>query len=85
MARPKRRFGDVLRVSLCCPLCAVEPMTAGGPVLRVVAYRDRTVRLECRACNLRFSVDAEQAWDAIMATGFKGAYATVTFTRHERD
>jgi hypothetical protein len=50
LVRPRRFLGQTLRNMLRCPLCAQQN-------LRVVAYRRRSVRLECGACELRFSID----------------------------
>lgn len=66
MERPYRRAGDEeLRKYLVCPLCQAPakglPLPRpedfeGLPPLRVVAYRQSTVRFECRECGLRFSI-----------------------------
>lgn len=67
--RPRRRPGDVLRTVLLCPLCGtVSFMGVAVPAkgsLRVVAYRRRSVRLECRQCRLRFSLDTAQVTDLL--------------------
>lgn len=68
MARAE--LGAILRKNLHCPLCSptgvgdVMSMMAmgGGPdvevqPLRIVAYRKTSVRLACRSCGLRFSID----------------------------
>jgi hypothetical protein len=55
--RPRRASGHLLRDLLACPLC-------GGQV-RVVAYRERSTRLACVACELRFSLDALAVADAL--------------------
>jgi transcription elongation factor Elf1 len=52
---PRRRWGDVLRRVLTCPICGSYGEDV--PPLRVVKWRADTVRLECPACGLRFSVD----------------------------
>ena len=54
---------------LLCPLCGAVPfMGVAIPPqgsLRVVAYRRRSVRLECRECRLRFSLDTAQVTDLL--------------------
>jgi hypothetical protein len=68
MKRPMRRVGEMLTYFLVCPWTACR-----GP-LRVVAYRARTARLECRTCGQRFSVDAEivERLEAAMVEEFGG-------------
>jgi transcription elongation factor Elf1 len=83
MQRPRRRFGDVIREIVGCPLCRREPGAVGTMRLRVVAYRQKTIRLECPVCELRFSVDHHNLVDAIGRSGFRAAMATVIYTRHE--
>jgi hypothetical protein len=55
---PRRQLSAVLADLLHCPLCWQNPF--GGPGGRVVAFRSRTVRLECRGCGLRWSIDLGQ-------------------------
>lgn len=57
--RPRRVLGELLRLELCCPLCRGQ--------LRVVAYRESTCRLECRECELRFSVEPAMVGHAMAA------------------
>ena len=67
-AKPRAELGETLRQQLCCPLCSADPSRSiaallGGQTqtkpLRVVAFRVSSVRLECRECGLRFSIDPE--------------------------
>jgi hypothetical protein len=46
--RPRRN--SPLAELLLCPLCRHD-------LVRVVAYRERTVRLECKRCELRYSLN----------------------------
>lgn len=57
--RPRRELGNVLTFVLTCPFCPARPVfgVPFGEAVRVVAYRRQTVRLECRKCRLRFSVN----------------------------
>lgn len=63
LKRPKRWVGEVLRGLLTCPSCAIRLGYGAfddGKLARrlvVVAYRAKTVRLRCVACDLRFSVE----------------------------
>jgi hypothetical protein len=45
------------------PFCNAHDLRGGGK-LRVVAYRSRSVRVECDACGGRFSFDPFQVADA---------------------
>ena len=64
---PRDELGRLLRQALHCPACAppVESMMvplpmrskSGSSSLRVFAYRQKSIRLECRECGLRFSID----------------------------
>jgi transcription elongation factor Elf1 len=83
MQRPRRRFGDVIREIVGCPICRREPGSAGYVPLRVVAYRSNTIRLECPVCELRFSVDHHNLVEAINRSGFRAAMANGIYTRHE--
>jgi hypothetical protein len=58
LKRPRRRLSVVLGDLLHCPLCWQNQF--GGPGGRVVAFRSRTVRLECIGCGLRWSIDLRQ-------------------------
>jgi transcription elongation factor Elf1 len=84
MQRPNRRLGDVVRALVGCPLCRLDPE---GLELRVVAYRRRSIRLECRLCGLRFSVDEETLAQAIgrEPSSFTNAMALTVYNRHEAD
>jgi hypothetical protein len=84
MQRPNRRLGDVIRATVGCPLCRVEP---DGLELRVIAYRRHSIRLECRLCALRFSVDEASLAQAIgrEPSSFLNAMALTVFLRHETD
>jgi hypothetical protein len=59
LQRPRGALGRALRQYLFCPLCTQRE-------LRVVAYRSRTTRLECRACQFRFSVDVVSFVEALL-------------------
>ena len=61
MQRPRRILGDIIRAAFCCPLCREEDE------LRVVAYRRRAARIQCRACELRFSVNLMDAIHRVSA------------------
>jgi hypothetical protein len=70
--RPREELGALLRDVLRCPFCAAaaaNPLAALANLgsqhkpLRVVAFRPRSIRLECRACGLRFSIDPENLAD----------------------
>jgi hypothetical protein len=56
--RPRRRSGEWIRSFLACPFCRASE------ALHVVAYRSRSVRVECEACGGRFSFDPFQLADA---------------------
>ena len=56
MQRPRRRLGEVLRELISCPLCAGTGDHFDAQV-RIVRWRERTVRVECITCGLRFSLD----------------------------
>ena len=82
MQRQNRRFGDIIRAVVGCPLCrSVEPEVL--PV-RVIAYRHNTVRIMCRVCELRFSVRWDDLTRAISRDpdSFLNAYAGVIYSRH---
>ena len=68
--RPRRELGDVLSFVLHCPLCMQDSW--GGPNCRIVAYRRRSVRLECRQCGLRFSVDWFELARKLLVDGAPG-------------
>ncbi len=78
MIRPRRRWGDILRETeiIRCPI------NHPPAPLRVVAYRTRTIRLECPSCGLRFSVDGNQLQKSIDASGtFNATMALVIWNR----
>jgi hypothetical protein len=55
--RPRRGLQSLLSIALACPF-RCDPSGFGiGSELIVVAYRKKSIRLECRECGLRFSVD----------------------------
>lgn len=57
--RPNRRLGSQLRRHLRCPLCRSD--------VRVVAYRDRRIRLACNGwCELRFTVGWRQVGELML-------------------
>lgn len=86
MERPNRRFGDVLRAVLSCPLCRyTRDGKIGEPELRVVAYRRNTVRIECPKCGLRFSVGQDDVVRRISEGGPLNFLALVIHNRHERE
>lgn len=72
-ARPREQLGALLREILDCPMCAsTDPTTlmlqAGmrsriDKGVRVVAFRAKAIRLECRGCGLRFSINPENLAD----------------------
>jgi len=57
--RPRREMGEIIRGLLRCPFCEVSD------TLRVVAYRENTVRVECGHCKGRFSFEPRQLYQAI--------------------
>ena len=66
--RPRDELGDLLRKQLRCPTCPTGGLGGLGALmgaddqrrpLRIVAYRKSSVRLECRDCGLRFSIDVD--------------------------
>jgi hypothetical protein len=66
MTSARDELGNLLRSTLHCPNCppslaAVMPgplqSENGESTLRIVAYRQRSIRIECRRCGLRFSID----------------------------
>jgi hypothetical protein len=56
--RPRRALGQQLRVLVSCPGCRGD--------VRIVAYRENTVRFECESCELRFSLDPVQLGKAVL-------------------
>jgi hypothetical protein len=60
MKRPRRVLGDAIRMHLSCPLCREKVE------LRVAAYRRRSIRIECRKCELHFSIDFGSFANALM-------------------
>lgn len=71
---PREELGTLLRATLDCPLCAstdgVSALLSGvsqkdRKPLRVIAFRIRSIRLECRSCGLRFSVDPDNLADVV--------------------
>jgi hypothetical protein len=87
MQRPNRRFGDVIRALVSCPLCGPDlgPLGRESAPVRVVAYRRNTVRLACPLWGLRFSVDRAELVAAIGRdpASFRNAMALTIDTRHE--
>ena len=74
MNRPRDELGDLLRKRLRCPMCSADPFAGLGALagddddrkpLRVVAYRKNSVRLACRTCGMRFSIDVENFADTV--------------------
>ena len=75
--KPRQELGKLLRKTLHCPLCPrrVELDTGGfGSVtagaedrapLHVVAFRIKSVRMECPECGLRFSIDPVNLADVV--------------------
>jgi hypothetical protein len=72
---PHTELGDLVRRSLRCPFCrpsleAVMPLPSGASSttkpLRIVAFRQKSIRLECRECGLRFSIDPANLADVIV-------------------
>src|SRR3954451_284336 len=69
--RPRDELGQLLREALRCPMRhgGMEALLdMGSPdrkPLRVVAYRPNSIRLECRECGLRFSVDPVNLADTL--------------------
>jgi hypothetical protein len=69
---PHTELGDLIRRSLRCPFCrpsleAVMPLPSGtSKPLRIVAFRQKSIRLECRQCGLRFSIDPANLADVIV-------------------
>jgi hypothetical protein len=47
------------------PLEAVLGKAPSRKPLRIVAFRQRSVRLECRECGLRFSIDPENLAETV--------------------
>jgi hypothetical protein len=66
--RPRRRSGELIRMFFGCPFCLRSGLN-GGETLRVVAYRWRSVRVECDACGGRFSFDPFQLASATAKLG----------------
>src|SRR5215216_4024256 len=70
--RPRAELGELLRDTLRCPMRhgGIEAMLGmsnpNAKPLRIVAFRPRSVRLECRECGLRFSIDPENLADTIV-------------------
>jgi hypothetical protein len=79
MGNPHTQLGDLIRTALKCPMCTQGAEGMGGmlatfaPVtmrpttkpLRIVAYRPKSIRIECRTCGLRFSIDPENFADTV--------------------
>jgi len=63
--RPRRHASADIRAFFGCPFCKASDFTGESDVLRVVAYRRKTVRVECSECGGRFSFDAFQVSDAM--------------------
>jgi hypothetical protein len=64
--RPRRRASEQIRAFFGCPFCLASDAMTGQDTLHVVAYRFRTIRVECQNCGGRFSFDALQVADAMM-------------------
>lgn len=64
--RPRLRAGRMIRAFVNCPFCPPSG-PFGSETLRVIAYRWRTVRVECDTCGARFSFDALQVANAMIA------------------
>jgi transcription elongation factor Elf1 len=60
--RPRRRAGQVIANFLGCPFC--RPPIMSDSTLRVIAYRWRSVRVECGECGGRFSFTPLQVAEA---------------------
>jgi transcription elongation factor Elf1 len=78
MTQPRDELGRSLRKHLHCPMCSpagvLAVMMAAGEEsdakpLRVVAYRKTSVRLGCRNCGLRFSIDVKNFATAVAERG----------------
>ena len=84
MQRRNRRLGDVIRTLLVCPVCApTQPHPLGQ--VRVVHYRRNTVRVECTACQFRFTMfqsDLVDAWERV--GGIVDRVAGSIYLRHEQ-
>lgn len=74
--KPRDELGKILRKHLHCPACSGQDGMAGMMAalrgggdevkpLRVVAYRKTSVRLGCRNCGLRFSIDISNFADVV--------------------
>ena len=69
--RPRRELGEVLTFVLHCPLCLPGAMGI-PPGSRVVAYREKTVRMECLKCQLRWSVNVLEITSRLFKDGAPG-------------
>jgi transcription elongation factor Elf1 len=77
MTKPRDELGKILRKRLHCPVCSptgllaavMAPDESDGKPLRVVAYRKSSVRLACRTCGLRFSIDVKNFADVVAERG----------------
>ena len=62
-------LGALLRRHLHCPSCITPIELFGAPPdrkpLRIVAFRHKSIRLECRDCGIRFSIDPENFADVV--------------------
>jgi hypothetical protein len=63
MTRANRRLGDVIRAVVRCP---IRHYSKDLP-LRVIAYRQNAIRLECPRCGQRFTLD-RKTLDASLAS-----------------
>jgi hypothetical protein len=78
MERPRRRLGELLRVSLACPLCrSLDPEGHVIP-LKVYAYRKKTVTMECPADGLKFPIAYDDLALALQRVGHKMQSTEVT-------
>src|SRR5439155_10269550 len=69
LTRRRHRLGPHLRAVVHCPACHGE--------IRIVAYRQRTCRVQCRRCDLRFSLDPVAVGEALVANAEAIAEAQV--------
>jgi hypothetical protein len=53
LKRPRRRLGQTIGQVLSCPLCFSQRLSA-------VRWSPNSVRLECKTCGCRFTVDLER-------------------------
>jgi transcription elongation factor Elf1 len=63
--RPRRQASESIRAFFGCPFCSTGGGLSDAEPLRVVAYRRKTVRVECSECGGRFSFNPLQLADAV--------------------